>query len=398
MLPKTKPRVLCVDDEPQVLDGLELNLRRHYDLSKATSGAAALTLLEGDPDVAVIVSDMRMPGMDGAAFLARSRQVAPNAVRILLTGYADMSSAIAVVNEGQIFRFLTKPCSPPTLFAAVSAAVEQHNLILSERVLLAQTLHGSIKALTDVLALVSPISFGRATRIKQLVTELADRLEIHDHWQVDEAAMLSQLGFVTLPPELAEKVYYGATLTPDEQKLVSRLPAQTEELLGNIPRLDDVREILKTYSKINRPDPAVQTDPRRRVVAIGAQLLRLAVDFDALDAAGKATQGEAVETLRGRVGVYDREMLDALAAIRGKSNVAQVRELSVIQLRAGMVVAEDVKTRSGALLVARGYEITERFLERVRNFSRETIRKATWRVIIPDARDLPLPSSSLISA
>jgi hypothetical protein len=235
-----------------------------------------------------------------------------------------------------------------------------------------------------VLALVSPASFGRATRIKQLVIELADRLAIHERWQVDVAAMLSQLGFITLPPELAEKVYYGAALTAAEQKLVSRLPTLTEELLGNIPRLEDVREILRNYTKTYHPDPAAQSDPKRRVVAEGTQLLRLAVDFDALDSASGALPGEAVDTLRGRVGLYNADMLEALAAIRGASTPSHVRELPATQLREGMIVAEDVKALNGALLVARGYEITERFLERIRNFSQETVHKATWRVILTE--------------
>jgi response regulator RpfG family c-di-GMP phosphodiesterase len=150
-------------------------------------------MLAREPAVAVIMSDMRMPGMDGATFLARARQVAPDAVRMLLTGQADVDAAAAAINEGQIFRFLTKPCPPPMLLAAFASAVEQHELITAERVLLEQTLHGSIKTLTDVLALVSPTSFGRATRIKQLVSDLAERLAIRERWQVEVAAMYRSL-------------------------------------------------------------------------------------------------------------------------------------------------------------------------------------------------------------
>lgn len=383
---RKRPRILCVDDEPQVLEGLELTLRRFFDFEKATSGAEGLATLARVSDIAVIVADMRMPGMDGVTFLACARAAAPDTVRILLTGQTEMTSAINAVNEGQIFRFLTKPCSPSVLLAAVTAAVEQHRLITAERVLLEETLHGSIKALTDVLALVSPTSFGRATRIKQLVVEIAERLELREVWQVDVAAMLSQLGFITLPPELAERVYYGAPLTPEEQKVVSHLPAVTEELLGNIPRLEEVREILRTYTRQHRFEPILLADPKARVVAQGTQLLRLAVDFDALDSAGDAVTGEVVETLRGRTGAYNPMMLEALAELRGTSNASQVRELPVRLLRPGMIVAEDVKMRNGALLVARGYEITERFLERVRNFSPDTVMKPTWRVIIHEAR------------
>lgn len=122
-----RTKVLCVDDEVEVLNGLGLHLRRHYELITATSGVAALDLLRGNADVAVIVSDMRMPGMNGAEFLAKSRDLAPQAQRILLTGQTDLASAIAAINEGQICRFLTKPCDPAELLGAVGEAVRLHH-------------------------------------------------------------------------------------------------------------------------------------------------------------------------------------------------------------------------------------------------------------------------------
>src|SRR5262245_17980905 len=107
-----KPRILCVDDEPNVLEGLALHLRRKYEMSTAANGPDALALLEREGPPEVIISDMRMPGMDGATFLSKARQLYPDTVRMLLTGQSDMASAIKAVNDGQIFRFLTKPCGP----------------------------------------------------------------------------------------------------------------------------------------------------------------------------------------------------------------------------------------------------------------------------------------------
>jgi diguanylate cyclase len=121
-----RARILCVDDEAEVLKGLALHLGRRYELLTSTDGPAALDLLRRHQDVAVIMADMRMPGMNGAEFLAESRKVAPDAQRILLTGETDLSSAIAAVNEGQICRFLTKPCPPPVLLDAIAAAVRLH--------------------------------------------------------------------------------------------------------------------------------------------------------------------------------------------------------------------------------------------------------------------------------
>jgi len=132
--------VLCVDDEPQVVEGLCRILRRHYRVLTATSGAAGLDILEREKDIAVIVSDMRMPQMDGATFLRRARTLAPEAIRILLTGQSDPASAVAAINEGQIFHFLSKPCPAPELLAAIGNAVSQHRQIAIGRLLLEQNL------------------------------------------------------------------------------------------------------------------------------------------------------------------------------------------------------------------------------------------------------------------
>jgi predicted signal transduction protein with EAL and GGDEF domain len=122
-----------VDDEPHILDALALTLGRRYHIETASSGQAALEILRAMPHTAVIISDMRMPRMNGAQFLAASRKIVPNARRILLTGYADAASAILAVNEGAIFRFLTKPCSGPQLVEAVDAAIAEFEEQAHER-------------------------------------------------------------------------------------------------------------------------------------------------------------------------------------------------------------------------------------------------------------------------
>jgi response regulator RpfG family c-di-GMP phosphodiesterase len=368
-----KPRVLCVDDEPNVLEGLATNIGRRYDVETATSGTQALEKLALDPKRAVIVSDMRMPVMDGATFLAKARELAPQAVRILLTGQTDLDSAISAVNDGQIFRFLTKPCAPPTLLAAIAAAVQQHELIIAERVLLEQTLHGCIKALTDVLALTNPAAFGRATRIKQLVRELADKLNLRERWQTEIAAMLSQLGHVTLPTETAEKLYFGQPLNSEEQQLADKLPAVTEQLLGSIPRLEAVREMLANYPKSFPSATPRPEDLDRDVIYTGTQLLKLAVEFETLES--HPTSGRyALDKLNARRDHYDPRILAALVELRVKADQIAERKVSINELVVGMVLAADIRLPNGMLLAARGHEITIRFLERIRAFPLGTLK------------------------
>jgi len=159
-----KPRILCVDDDKDVLDGFKQNLRRHFNLHIAPDGESALDKLS-EHSYEVILSDMRMPGMDGATFLQKSRSLAPNSVRILLTGQCDLESAISAVNDGQIYQFLTKPCDSKKLQSILDSAVKQHRLLSAEKELLQKTLKGSIKVLTEALSMVSPLAFGSAKRL-----------------------------------------------------------------------------------------------------------------------------------------------------------------------------------------------------------------------------------------
>ena len=376
-------KVICVDDEPKVLEGLALHLRKRYEVSLATSGGAALSALAADTSIGIVISDMRMPGMDGATFLSRARQVVPDATRLLLTGQADLTSAIAAVNEGQVFRFLTKPCPPPALLAAVDAAAAQHRLLTGERILLEQTLHGSIKALTDVLALTSPMSFGRAGRIKQIVSELAQRMAMPERWQVEVAAMLSQLGCITLPPVTLENIYYGRPLTIDEQRMAGNLPVITEQLLGNIPRLEVVRGMLRASAK-PAAAPDAEAGAEELLIAQGGEMLRLALDFDTLDVQ-RLSPSAVLKALRARTGRYDEALLNALDAVRGAfSDPAEARDVELCDLEVGMVFVEDVQLITGALLAARGYEVTRGFVARAENF-RQDLSKPTVRVIGPKA-------------
>jgi signal transduction histidine kinase len=134
--PRVRPRILCVDDEPQVLAAFCDTLRRHFDVVVAGGGREGAKALVDSGPFTVVMSDFAMPGMNGAQFLAQARLLAPDAVRILLTGQASIEGAIAAVNEGNVFRFLTKPCSPDSLLRALEDAVEQARLATRDRDLL----------------------------------------------------------------------------------------------------------------------------------------------------------------------------------------------------------------------------------------------------------------------
>ena len=196
-----KPRVLCVDDEEFILEGIASNLRKSFKITTAKSGQEALDLMEREETFPIIISDMRMPGMDGAQFLKQARQVSPDSIRILLTGHADLEAAISVVNEGKIFRYLTKPCPVKELKEILDQAMGQYEKKQVQRDVLMQTLRGSVQVLTEVLGLINPVAFSRSCRIQRLVEVMAQHLGLSDIWEFEVAAMLSQLGCVTLHPD-----------------------------------------------------------------------------------------------------------------------------------------------------------------------------------------------------
>ncbi|HPF34385.1 MAG TPA: response regulator [Candidatus Krumholzibacteria bacterium] len=359
-------KILCVDDEPLVLDGLTLHLRRRYEVRTATNGAEGLSVLNAEGPFAVVLSDMRMPGMDGAEFLSRVRAHSPDATRMLLTGHADIPSTVAAVNEGRIFRFLTKPCPPDQILDSFAAAVEQHDLVVAEKVLLEQTLRGSIAMLTDVLAMTSPMAFGRGSRLRDHCARLAGILAMPKAWEVEVAAMLALVGAVSLPEETTERYFRGEALSEPEQAMVAKLPEVTESLLGHIPRLDGVRAILR-----DQHTPASRME--RREIPLGSRILRAVCDFDDLESSGMAPS-LALDTLRNREGEYDPVVLAAFTDLLGDAGRRrEVREVTLAQVRQGMVFIEDVRTKTGALLVARGFVVTPGFLQKARNFAKDLV-------------------------
>ncbi|MGH8505530.1 MAG: HD domain-containing phosphohydrolase [Stenotrophobium sp.] len=374
------PAILCVDDEPNVLTSLSLNLRRSYTVHTAISGAHGLKILREYPDIVAVMSDMRMPVMNGAQFLQEARKLVPDAPRILLTGYADLDTAMMAVNDGQIFRFLVKPSAPPTVLAAFDAAREQHRLVTSEKILLSQTLKGAVKALSDVLSLASPQMFGDATRIKLLAVQIADGLIPAHRWAVEVAAMLARLGSIALPDDLAAKIQEGRPLVASEQAMVGRIPALTDKLLSSIPRLELVRGMLLLRDKATVPAGFNLSEADSAVVRLGASILRVAMDFDELESGN--TAAVAIAILRARTGRYDAEVLAALEQLRGDgSPQRKICEIPLSELRAGMVIAADVRLPGGVLLVARGFEVSPGLVERLLNMN---INPLTTKVCVYD--------------
>jgi response regulator RpfG family c-di-GMP phosphodiesterase len=368
------PHILCVDDEPRVVDGLALHLRRDYQVRTANGANGALQLLKEHGAPAVIVSDMRMPGMDGATLLKHVKHLHPETTRILLTGDPGRDVAMAAVNEGQIFRYLTKPCPPEQLRSAIEAGVVHHRLLTAEKVLLQETLIGCIGALIDILAITNPVAFGRATRVKRLAVDLAAAAGAKGFWQLEAAAMLSQIGYISLPAELVEKVYYGKRLTPEERALVDSAPQVAQKLLARIPRLEPVMEILAGSQQ-------ARSDVPEGLIKLGGGILRLVLDYDTLIAQGRPVP-ESIAAIRSQVSRHEGKLIERLELLVGALvSSQQLSEVTVGDVIPGMVFMDDLRTNVGTLLVPKGFEVTETFMERLRNFGPSILQERV-RVMI----------------
>jgi CheY-like chemotaxis protein len=356
----TKPVILCVDDERNILEGFKLNLSKPYEVLTASSGREGLKVLAEREDVAVVLSDMRMPEMDGAQFLAEVRRVKPDTVRMLLTGYAEIELAIRAVNEGQIFRFLAKPCSPDNLLVTLAAGVQQYRLVTAEREVLQKTLVGSVKALVEVLALTNPMALGRAVRIRDRIRKVATQLSLEQPWRVEVAALLSQLGAVSMPEDTLQKLYDGEHLDPSEQGKLADNMQTVNRILGNIPRLESVTSVLVELA--NRlANPAAQHKSTE------ARLLQAVIDLDTLEAQGQSLRRSLAELMKQK-DLYGEDTLTALAAAINHTEELDIAAVEINELRDGMLLCEDLKTKDGVLILPRGFAINESSREHLANF------------------------------
>ncbi len=365
-------RILFVDDDPHLLAACERSYRRRFKLDTADGGEAGLKKVQENGPYAVVISDRQMPGMDGIQFLTQVRQREPDTVRIMLTGNVDLEHAVRVVNEGNIFRFLIKPCPPDILTKAIEDGLAQHQLVLAERELLNKTLSGSVKLLTDILSMMDARSFGHTEKTRALMNEIAGKMSLQNTWEMNIAAMLAPIGLVTLPPETVVKSRAGQVLSKLEEQMVASAPDTAARLLSNIPRLEGVARIAhyqhKRFDGTGFPPDDVKGD----AIPFGARLLKIVSDLTGMIAEGKLPLA-ALSEMQHRAGWYDPKLMAEVRACFGGADVdaGKVKETVAVLVRdlnVGMVLHSSVMTKDDTLVLAAGHQINEMSLEKIQNF------------------------------
>ena len=350
-------KVLFVDDEPNVLQSIRRSLRKSFDVDTAEGGQEALDKMAANGSYAVIVSDMRMPGMNGVEFLSEAKKRAPDSVRMMLTGNADQQTAVDAVNHGDIFRFLNKPCGPEDLASALQSGIRQHELITAEKELLEQTLRGSIDALANVLALSNPEVFGSTSRSKNRIHKIVEHMKLVDNWIFESAAMLCKIGCIAVSEDLVRRKVTGHKLDAEEYAEFAEHASIGAKLVTTIPRMDEVARAIQYQEKCFDGSGYPKDSVRGEDIPLGGRMLKVVLDYDAVEASG-AQMADAIERLKSKPERYDPQVLAAFEASMQVDEGLVVSTVSIMQLDDSMVVAEDLKTAEGVLLIAKGQETT----------------------------------------
>ena len=365
-------KILFVDDEQSVLDAFRRQWHRRFDIEVADSGKEGLRVLEEKGPFAVVVTDMRMPEMDGIQFLKEVQRVAPHSVRLMLTGNADQQTAIDAVNEGKVFRFLNKPCPNEVMLSALEASIRQYRLETAERELIEGTLKSSINLVMDMLSLNSAVDFSLRGSVLERARTMARALAVKDLWQMEVAAMLSNIAHATLPSETRDKLHQGQTLSDTEREIVQQLPVETHKLLHNIPRLQRVARIV-LYQAKNFDGSGVPADEvKGGDLPIESRILRIVHDLSDLQKARQIGIDEALKLLQDRVGAYDPDILAMVVEqFEGEDagrQTGQPVDVMVDELAPGQVLESNIETLDGRVLVKAGTELNGTRIKSVLNY------------------------------
>ncbi|WP_161957596.1 HD domain-containing phosphohydrolase [Mariprofundus sp. EBB-1] len=375
-------KILFVDDDINILQAYKRQLRKQFDLHTAQGPEEALKLIADHHNFAVVVSDFSMPGMNGVEFLSEVKKISPNSVRIMLTGFANATNAINAVNEGNIFRFLAKPCAPEQLALSLHASIDQYHLITAEKELLEKTLSGSIKVMSQILSLVNPVAFSSTSRIKSYIKHMVETLNLPGKWRYELAAMLCELGYVTLPPETTSKILANQPLSSNEQTLFDAHPTVSASMLDHIPRLEEVAEMVRrqqsNFSDYTLTEESILADPS----TLGGCMLKVALDFDRLINTGMSLP-KAIQSMSNRRGVYYPRLLQCMESLSKVDRSMEIRPIYMKDLTVGMIADEDILTVNHMLLIAKGQEVNLPMLERLRSFAKTTHIIEPCRMRIP---------------
>jgi len=422
--------LLFVDDEQNILSSLRRLFRSQgYRIFMVTSGAEGLQILSSE-SIDLVISDMRMPEMDGAEFLEQVAKKWPDTIRILLTGFADLDSTIAAINKGSIYQYISKPWEDSDLKLSVQHALE-HKLLEQERnSLLALTqkqndelkglnanleykvrertaeLHEAMEELdaahhslkdhyvTSIRIFANLVEMreggmaGHSRRVAEQAKDLAIKMGMNDEQaeQVEFAGLLHDIGLIGVPDQLLDKCV--DEMDAEERQQMMMHPSVGHAVLTALEPLQDASHLIlhhhEYYDGSGYPGRLKGDD-----IPLGARILSLISDFDAAQCGRLFTErlsedGARDYIRRHRGDRYDPKIVDAFleehARPDGKAAEPADIELTSRELCDGMVLARDLVTQDGILLLAKGFRLNEHLVNQIRKLENILGKKLTLYV------------------
>ena len=371
-----KPLILIVDDDPRGLAALEgVLLPEGYRIERAMNGAQALDKAgRFQPDVMLL--DVMMPDMDGFD-VCRAIRATPALAEmpiILVTALDDRDALLQGLDAGAD-ELITKPFNRLEMKTRLRTLtkINRYRRLIEDRRTLQATLEGVISVLTDLLTVVDPANFGRAQAVKRRASAMAFHMQVADAWPIELAALLSRIGYVTIPNEVQERARSGAELGATEQALLERVPDIGHGLLVRVPPLLEVATLVKLqHARYDGGDEGREL--RGDEIPLGARILKVASDAVDLEAQGREP-ADVLRTLTRRHGWYDPRVLAAAeAVIQGLNGTAEsngwvVKEVRLGELQSGWRLHRDLIAQNGTLLLGAGHTLTPAILESILNFS-----------------------------
>ena len=414
-LPKStsRPRILCVDDEPNILSSLRRLFRAQgYDVLIANSGAEGLLLLETEA-VDLVISDMRMPVMDGSAFLEKVRSRWPETIRLLLTGYADIQSIIDAINRGEIYRYITKPWDDQDIQLIVKHALERkelelekkrlealtfrqneelkelnatleqkilertkelrnaHDLLLGANEKLKNSFLTSIKVFSNVIEMRGGKLAGHSRQVADLARKIAQKLELGagSIQDIFVAALLADIGKMGFSDELINTPL--SQLTSDQLGLFYKHAVRAEQLLLPLDDLHDAAKIIRSqherFDGKGFPDGLLGEQ-----IPLGARILAIAKDYHQLQI-GTLTPKRLFPddakalVIKGAGSRYDSRVIDGFRRVFNDKGVdIEIQIVKVRNLLPGMVIATDLVSQEGMLLLPANHVLEQATIEKLR--------------------------------
>lgn len=384
--PMISEKILLIDDDRNIVQAIQRHLRKYFHIEVAISGDQGLLVLKSRGPFAVVVSDMKMAKMDGAQFLSRVKQLSPDTIRIILTGHANAQAISNAVNDAGVYRLLTKPCNAKDLVQTLMRAVDEYRRRLQAKQAQLGLMEQTVNMLAELLSLVQPRAFGRATRARRYVAEMSHALGIAHRALYEHAALLSQLGFITAPGAMLEKLYRGGTINEAEGQVLTAHEGLGYKILRNVQFLTQLAMILKHYKEPYAAfNPQLVQSDDEKSIARGANLLRIALDFDLRIQRGEQPP-EAVVDMAECKGQYDPEAMLAMKEIALRNSDLEVKMVTVADLNTAMSFDQDVSGKNGILLASKGQEVTLSTIEVMQNYLAGIGIDEPFRVVVPRPR------------